>query len=178
MRRLPPSTDPALEHEKESEAQGGGHPTILRRCRACATQLTRGSQPLQQSSGEDETRPAPRHGHPFHHPTPGWQFLAPSPSKLWHFLFGPGLELGTAWFRLGQWSVDRMGSRHRAIHPPCDSKPGGLVTEWVRRLLHAAFGAAAAGARQTRMGCQTCLVGFPTGSINGGLLRVACDSHA
>ncbi len=42
----------------------------------------------------------------------------------------------------------RPESRLRAIHSPCDSKPLGLVTEWVRRLLHAAFGAAAAGARQ------------------------------
>jgi hypothetical protein len=56
-----------------------------------------------------------------------------------------------------QWSIDRMmlrrlGSRHRAIQPPCasDSKHGGLVTEWVRRLLQAAFGAAAAAAAGAR----------------------------
>jgi hypothetical protein len=62
------------------------------------------------------------------------------------------------------YSLGRPGSRLRAIHSPCDSKPGGLVTDsecqWVRRLLHAAdsdseaFGAAAAsaGARQMPVG--------------------------
>jgi hypothetical protein len=33
------------------------------------------------------------------------------------------------------YSLGRPGSRLRAIHSPCDSKPGGLVTEWVRRSL-------------------------------------------
>ena len=35
--------------------------------------------------------------------------------------------------------LGRPVSRRRAIHSPCDSKPVGQVTEWVRRLLHAAF---------------------------------------
>ena len=59
--------------------------------------------------------------------------------------------------------------RLRAIHSRCDSQPVGQVTEWVRR--DAARGFWSHGCRRPSDGL-TCLAGFPTGSINGLLLRL------
>ena len=68
--------------------------------------------------------------------------------------------------------LGRPVSRRRAIHSPCDSKPVGQVTEWVRRLLHwhAAF--------ELRLQAPVRWADLPGwfyhGKTTGGFPRVAC----
>ncbi len=72
--------------------------------------------------------------------------------------------------------LGRPGSRLRAIHSPCDSKPGGLVTEWVRRPI------CCTRLLELRLQAPVRWADLPGwfyhGKIAVKLGRVACDSHA
>ena len=70
--------------------------------------------------------------------------------------------------------LGRPEGGRRAIHSPCDSKPVGQVTEWVRRLLHAAF--------ELRLQAPVRWADLPgwfyQGKITVKLVRVAAETSA
>ena len=88
----------------------------------------------------------------------------------------PGLPIGHSW-SIDRSMLGRPGSRRRAIHSPCDSKPGGKVTEWVRR--DAARGFWSCGCRRPGPSDGlTCLAGSITGRSRRASFVSRVASHA